>query len=335
MEAHQMRRLRSLLLSIGLGAALAGLVLAPVSASYPGQHNGRIAFGVRNAGGANIFSILPDGTGRKQLTTGAGFHLCPSFSADGRTIAYCSNVSGSWEIWTMRANGKNQHQLTHLGGFATFPDFSPDGSKIAFGGTEGADEHNEIYAVDAKTGGGLHALTSCAGLADGCFNDLPVWSPDGTKIAFMHGTYDAVLDAVVDEQVWVMDAHGGNPHPLTSDSAPKDQVPDWSPDSSRIAYAAGGFGDEGIWVMDADGGNNHQISGCVAGDPSPCAQGDDWGPAWSPDGKKIAFLRDLQALGITDRPVYVMDVDGSHQHRLTAAPALPGVPAWQPLGRVR
>ena len=46
-----MRRVRSLLLSIGLGAALAGLVLAPVSASYPGQHNGRIAFGVRSADG--------------------------------------------------------------------------------------------------------------------------------------------------------------------------------------------------------------------------------------------------------------------------------------------
>jgi Tol biopolymer transport system component len=87
------------------------------------------------------------------------------------------------------------------------------------GGTEGSDEHTEIYAVDAKTGGDLHALTSCVGLADGCFNDLPVWSPDGTRIAYMHGVYDPIADAVVDEQVWVMDVDGGNPHPLTSDSA--------------------------------------------------------------------------------------------------------------------
>ena len=52
--------------------------------------------------------------------------------------------------------------------------------------------------------------------------------------------------------------------------------------------------------------------------------------AWSPDGTKIAFLRDFEALGITDRPVYVMNADGSHQHRVTAAPALHAVPAWQP-----
>src|SRR6187401_1770413 len=76
MEAHQMRRMRSLLLSIGLGAALASLVLAPVSASYPGLHNGRIAFGIRGADGSNIFSVLPDGSGQKQLTKGPGFHFC-------------------------------------------------------------------------------------------------------------------------------------------------------------------------------------------------------------------------------------------------------------------
>ena len=52
-----MRRMRSLLLSIGLAAALAGLTLGPVAASYPGHHNGRIAFGIRGADGANIFSV--------------------------------------------------------------------------------------------------------------------------------------------------------------------------------------------------------------------------------------------------------------------------------------
>ena len=84
--------------------------------------------------------------------------------------------------------------------------------------------------------------------------------------------------------------------------------------------------------MNANGSGQHQVSGCGADDPTPCATGDDWGPTWSPDGRKIVFLRDLQALGISDRPIYVMNADGSGQHRITSAPITPGVPAWQPRG---
>lgn len=325
-----MRRLRSLLVSIGLAAALAGLLLAPVSASYPSAHNGRIAFGVRAAdGSSNIFTVLPNGHAQRQLTTGSGNHLCPAWSADGRTIAYCSDVSGSWEIWTMRADGTGQRQLTHLGGFATFPDISPNGRKVVFGATEGADEHNEIYVVDARNGHGLRALTSCAAFGPGCSNDTPAWSPDGTRIVFLHFDDIDADENPVNEQVWVMDADGSNKHPLTSGPAIKDQLPDWSPDGSKIAYNVGSFGSGGIWVMDADGGNQHQLTGCAASDPEPCAQGDDFGTAWSPDGRKIAFLRDFHSIGINDRPVMIMDADGSHQHRLTASPGNHAVPGWQ------
>jgi Tol biopolymer transport system component len=327
-----LRPLRPILLSIGLAATLAGLALGPVSATYPGGTNGRIAIGVRAADGtANIFTIRPNGTGMRQLTTGSGFHLCPSYSADGRQIAYCSNASGTFEIWTMRQDGTRQRQLTHLGGWATFPDFSPNGSKIAFSGNEGSDPNGEIYVVNARTGGGLRALTSCAAFGPGCHNDTPAWSPDGTKIVFSHTDDMTVDEDNINEQIWVMDADGGHQHPLTTGPAPKDQVPDWSPDGSRIAYTAGFYGSEGTWVMNADGSHQHQLTGCGATDPVPCAQGDDWATAWSPDGTRIAFLRDLTALGTNDRPVFVMNADGSGQHRITSDPLLPGVPAWQPL----
>jgi TolB protein len=323
-----MARARPVLVSIGLSAALAALALGPVSATYPGE-NSRIAFGIRGAAGtANIFSVRPDGTGIRQLTTGTAFTLCPAFSADGSTIAYCSNAGGAFEIWTMRPNGTQHRQLTHLGGFAIFPDYSPDGSKIAFSGTEGTAESDQIYVVNARTGGSLRALTSCAGFSAGCFNDYPAWSPDGSKILFSHGDDTDANGDPVNQQIWVMDADGGHQHPLTTGLAPKDQVPDWSPDGSKIAYASG-FGDsEGIWVMNADGSHQHQLSGCLPADPSPCAQGSDWATSWSPDGTKIAFLRALP--GGTDRPVMVMNADGSGQHRITTSPILPGVPAWQP-----
>ena len=50
-------RHRQIGIALGLAALLAGLTMGPVSASYPGQHNGRIAIGVRANGAANIFSL--------------------------------------------------------------------------------------------------------------------------------------------------------------------------------------------------------------------------------------------------------------------------------------
>ena len=129
-----MSRKRLFVLSVGIATMLTATSLAPVLATYPGAENGRIAFGVRASdGSANIFSAEPDGTGLRQLTTGAGNNLCAAYSADGQQIAYCSDESGAFEIWAMKQNGKKQHQVTHLNAFSTFPDFSPDGSRIAFG----------------------------------------------------------------------------------------------------------------------------------------------------------------------------------------------------------
>jgi Tol biopolymer transport system component len=304
--------------------------LAPVLATYPGAENGRIAFGVRAAdNSANIFTAEPDGTGLRQLTHGAGNNLCAAYSADGQQIAYCSDKSGAFEIWAMKQNGKKQHQVTHLNGFSTFPDFSPNGSRIAFGSFLDAVGSDEIYVVNASNGLGLTQLTDCPGVGTYCMNAFPAWSPNGRQIAFIHAEQFDGDGNPLDSQVWVMDANGGNKHALTTDAPFKDQVPDWSPDGTKIAYASG---PSGIWVMNADGTDQHQLSGCGPSDPTPCATGDDFGPAWSPDGTKIAFLRAFQGLGINSRPVFVMNADGSDQHQLIAGQSLQAVPSWQARG---
>jgi Tol biopolymer transport system component len=84
--------------------------------------------------------------------------------------------------------------------------------------------------------------------------------------------------------------------------------------------------------MDADGSHQRQLTGCAAGDPTPCPTGDDFGPAWSPDGTEIAFLRAFGALGTNDRPVFVMNADGTNQHRLIPDQILQAVPGWQARG---
>lgn len=297
------------LISLFAGACLiAGLVtgVGPAQATYPGS-NGRLAFGLNTGdGNVDVYSVKPNGNDLRRLTDAPGFDACTAYSADGKSIAFCSARSGSFEIWAMKANGMQQHQVTHTGGFLLFPDYSPDGTKLAFGGRLPGDSNEDIFLVNTD-GTGLVRLTTDPG------NDrLPAWSPDGSKIVFLS-------DRTGVFQVWVMDADGGNPQQLTTDPAPKDQVPDWSPDGTRIAYQSLATGGGDIYVMRADGTGQTRLTT----DPAL-----DLGPAWSPDGTQIAFLteRDLP----TARNVYIMNADGSDQH-----PVHPGgfqfVPGWQPL----
>ena len=91
--------------SLVVASALLAGTLSPAAATYPGT-NGKLAFGIKDAdGNPQITIVAPDGTGVTALTSGAFFHLCAAYSADGTKIAYCSNESGAFEIWTMARTG--------------------------------------------------------------------------------------------------------------------------------------------------------------------------------------------------------------------------------------
>jgi len=322
---------KSLIAAVLAAMAALALGLAPVSAADPGVVNGRIAFGTREADGhTNIYSVMPNGSDLRAVTTGPGRNICPDYTPNGQAIVFCSSVSGSFEIWTMKQNGARPTQLTHFGGFAVFPDVSPDGSKIAFSGTIGAVQTDQVFVMNAS-GQGVTQLTSCPTAHPDCFSDYAAWSPDGTRLLFSHGDgFDADGNAI-NEQIWVMNANGSNAHAITTGPDPKDQVADWSPDGSRIVFTSGTVGNGGIWTIRPDGTDARQLTGCHSGDPNPCPAGDDWGTAWSPNGRQIVFLRDLTSLGINDRGVTIMNPDGSGVHTITP-PGIHSVPSWQPRG---
>jgi Tol biopolymer transport system component len=179
-----------------------------------------------------------------------------------------TNIQGS--ILISDLDGRQVSRLeppTGLGGGE--PSWSPDGSSL-------------ILATDSVDGGTFHLLLvpldgspARVLLEPAAWYFSPVWSPDGSTVAFESPTGIQTLNIATGRQATI--SHGD------------DHTPAWSPDGRRIAFA-GPLPENpngAIYVVDADGSNLHQLT-----------SGFDATPVWSPDGTMIVFSR--QTVGSPD-----------------------------------
>jgi TolB protein len=149
----------------------------------------------------------------------------------------------------------------------------------------------------------------------------PAWSPDGRSIAFTRWGPDGA-------GVFVMDATGSNVRQIADvDGA----GPVWSPDGLRIAVtsAHGYLGDyPQIYLIAADGSGQQRLTS-YENVPTPTLSMGNDSPAWSPDGRQIAFVSEQ-----LDGPsqVQVMQADGTQVRRLTDFPGRKLGPIWSPDG---
>jgi Tol biopolymer transport system component len=176
---------------------------------------GRIVFELNRA----IFAVRTSGRHIRELADTRGFDLNPSFSPNGKLI-----VSGAGHrIMVMRSDGTHQHLVARGPNYGE-PSFAPGGKRILFTGGASSSETLLTNVLEMNVDGtGRHHVTTDASDAGHVYR-WAHFSPEGTRIVFV--SENASPECTDCDTLEVMNADGGNQHPLTNTAA---ILPDWGP----------------------------------------------------------------------------------------------------------
>ena len=255
----------------------------------------------------------------------AGFALlacaAPSAAAEpvnGR-IAYStfeSSANGSTgDIWTMEPDGGGKQQAVFHPDNDAQADWAPDGTKIVYRSRRNMQFEVSIVDFTVRDAAGRPAIIDIPKAPDGTQSSQPAWFPDMSGLLYRRTNGAGTTRS----DIWAMNVDGSNRRPVYV--APEDQFyPSFSPDMKKLLFSTvKGSNARNIQVLDVASG---VVTTLV--DSSPTSY--DSAPAWSPDGRQIAFESTMDG----DREIYVINADGSNLRQLTHNTLWDEGPAWSP-----
>jgi Tol biopolymer transport system component/DNA-binding winged helix-turn-helix (wHTH) protein len=337
---------------------LAGLPGYEVGPAFSPDGN-QVAFlrfdGPENSG---VYTTLVGGEKPLRLTRGQN-DCCAAWSPDGREVAFLRFSEEAIDIYAIPALGGTERRLY------TAPrpqwagvSWSPDGKTLAF--PESSSKNARSWIALLRLGSSTtRPLTSPP---DESRDADAVFSPDGSKVAFIRGTVAGVVN-----DVYVVDAGGGNPTRLTFDNQPLMGLA-WTGDGRDIVFSSVRGGQASLWRVPASGGTPRPVVGAGSEAYSPSvspkgnllayqqkigrdsiwrvnlksdtqtqgapaivisAKGGKMRPSFSPDGKRIAFESDR----LGNMEIWACDSNGENCEQLTSLHGTAGTARWSPDGR--
>jgi len=224
---------------LGLAAAGAPAAVDTGFATHCSDDHGISPDGLQMAisdytgGGPSLMYVIPIGGGTPRRIAVPGPAYWHSWSPDGRTLAYCAARNGNYDVYTIPVSGGNETRLTTAPGNDNGPDYTPDGEWIYFHSDRTG--RMQVWRMHAD-GSGQEQVT-----ADDYYNWFPHPSPDGRWIVILSSRVVPKTGHPPDGDyvLRLIPAAGGAPREIARFYGGNGcfNVPCWSRDSTRIAYA--------------------------------------------------------------------------------------------------
>jgi len=299
--------------------------LAPPSDWVLSPDGATLAFTQTVNGVSQIFSMLINGGFPRRLTATLDDCHEPQWSPDAKQIAYLSDDA----LWVMNADGTSARKLTEHPSGHSEPRWSPDGTRIAVYSRRRGWEH--IWTINVESGA-LKQILKGEWDAD----DI-AWSPDSKWIA-----YCSIRESdLMTRGIYLIPSDGGDEQ-LISPRGCWSGSPHFSPDGKTLAYLSDHDNWFHIYLFDLSGlGSHAQPSDGVGavtatkqitrgkfeiGGPYFYNVDPHGGPAYSPDGKQIAFIQHREG----NFDIWVSDAMGNAARRVSTQDGHHRIIGWLP-----
>ncbi|NJL06151.1 MAG: hypothetical protein HC911_14855, partial [Chloroflexaceae bacterium] len=269
---------------------------SPLTLAYTSNQNGF----------TQIFITDRDGENPRPIETGNA----PTWSPDGRQIAFHDARTGNDEIYLMDSNGENVRQITFNNVQDREPAWSPDGKQLAVWSDRESLEQWDIVVIDLETGTEERVTFHPAG------DFQPTWSPDGREIAFTSNRDG-------NDEIYVVDVQTQRERNISNSPDSEERFPAWSPAQALgrgavIAFASNReIGVFNIYTMNPDGSSVRRIT------ESPT---EDTMPAFSPDRQFLAFMSRRNG----PSNIFRADLNGDGLFQITTGDGERYHPTWSP-----